>query len=209
MYELTEELTFPHPNLADESGILAWGGDLSVERLKLAYSYGIFPWYNEDEPIIWWSPKRRFVLFPSELKISKSMKKVLRDNTFDITMNRDFETVLKYCKNIPRFGQDGTWITDEMEQAYLKLHKEGIAQSIEVWSGKKLVGGLYGLSIGNVFCGESMFTLVSNASKAGFITFVQYTDYEIIDCQIHTTHLESLGARYITRSKFLEYLGVK
>lgn len=208
MYQLTDELVFPHPNLANKNGILAWGGDLTPERLELAYNNGIFPWYNKEEPIVWWSPKQRFVLFPDELKISKSMKKILRTGQFKVTMDKDFTSVINNCKRIYRSGQDDTWITDEMEQAYITLHKKGIAHSVEVWNNNNLAGGLYGVVVKNIFCGESMFSTLSNASKTGFITLVQQSNYKLIDCQMHTNHLESLGARHIPRDDFLNYLGV-
>ncbi|PVX49885.1 leucyl/phenylalanyl-tRNA--protein transferase [Balneicella halophila] len=208
MYQLTNELVFPHPMLADEHGILAYGGDLSAERLMLAYTYGVFPWYNEGDPIMWWSPEQRFVLFPEDLRVSKSMKKVLRNKEFVITQNEDFSGVVRSCKEVQRPGQDGTWITDEMEKAYTKLHAKGIAQSIEVWKEDKLVGGLYGVVVRDVFCGESMFAKVSNASKAGFITLVQSKQFKLFDCQVHTDHLERLGAKHIPREDFLRFLGI-
>ncbi len=208
MYQLTEELSFPHPELADEHGILAYGGDLSPERLALAYSYGIFPWYNEGEPILWWSPELRFVLFPDDLKVSKSMRKVLRDGQFMITRNKNFVRVIRSCKETYRPNQDGTWITDEMEEAYTILHEKGMAQSVEVWKDGELVGGLYGVVVGDVFCGESMFSKVSNASKVGFINLVQKGGFKLFDCQIYTEHLESLGAKHIPRIDFLRFLGV-
>lgn len=209
MYQLTDQLVFPHPELADEEGILAFGGDLSPERLSLAYTYGIFPWYNEENPIIWWSPPLRFVLFPDDLKISKTMRKVLRDRQFTFTLNQDFSNVIRACKEVYRPGQQGTWITDEMEKAYNILHQKGLAQSVEVWQDNELVGGLYGVVVGNVFCGESMFAKVSNASKAGFITLVKSARFKLFDCQIYTSHLASLGAKHIPRADFLRFLGVE
>lgn len=208
MYELSEELVFPHPGYADEYGVLAVGGDLSCERLALAYRYGIFPWFEEGEPIVWWSPSERFVLFPEELYISKSMKQVIRSNRFQITKNRAFEQVIAQCKAINRRGQQGTWITTEMQQAYIDFHQKGFAESIEVWEGNALVGGLYGVVVGDVFCGESMFSKVANTSKLAFTHLVTSGGYTLIDCQVHTKHLESLGARHIDRTLFLEYLGV-
>lgn len=208
MYQLTEELVFPHPELADEQGVLACGGDLSTARLALAYRCGIFPWYNQGEPILWWSPKQRFVLFPDELKVSKSMKKVLRDRQFTITQNKNFEAVIRGCKEMQREGQDGTWITDEMENAYIGLHHKQLAQSVEAWQNGTLVGGLYGIVIGDVFCGESMFAKVSNASKAAFITLVQSRQFKLFDCQVYTAHLERLGAKHIPRTDFLKFLKV-
>ncbi len=208
MYKLGKDLVFPHPELANDEGILAWGGDLSPERLQLAYSYGIFPWYDVDSPILWWSPPLRFVLFPDELKVSKSMRKVLRSGQFRITQNTNFSAVIQGCKEMYRPGQDGTWITDEMQAAYITLNEKGIAQSVEVWQEGQLVGGLYGVVVGEVFCGESMFAKVSNASKAGFITLVQSGQFKLFDCQVHTDHLESLGAKHIPRADFLQFLGV-
>ena len=213
MQILTKEIKFPNVNKANKDDVLAIGGDLSVERLTLAYKSGIFPWFNEGEPIIWYAPKNRMVLFPKELKISKSMKQILKKNIFKITFNQNFEKVIANCKNIYREGQNGTWITNEMEQAYLKLHKIGIAKSIEVWLNDKLVGGLYGIDLKTqgipVFCGESMFSLVSNASKTAFIYLAQKLEkenYKIIDCQVYNEHLASLGAREIIRTEFLKYL---
>lgn len=208
MYELTDDLVFPHPNYANKYGVLAVGGDLSSERLALAYRYGIFPWFEEGEPIVWWSPSERFVLFPEELKVSKSMRQVLRSNRFQITRNNAFEQVITLCKSIERKGQQGTWITDEMQKSYIDFHKKGFAESIEVWENGTLVGGLYGVIVGNVFCGESMFSKVPNTSKLAFIHLVKKGGYTLIDCQVHTKHLESLGARHIERGLFLEYLGV-
>ncbi|MDD3459072.1 MAG: leucyl/phenylalanyl-tRNA--protein transferase [Weeksellaceae bacterium] len=205
---LTDELIFPDYSEANPDGILAYGGDLSVERLKLAYRKGIFPWYNPGEPILWWFPDPRFVLYPEELKVSKSMTKILRENIFEITENHAFEEVISNCQKIFRPGQCGTWITNEMKAAYLELHRIGIAKSVEVWQNDELVGGFYGIEQKRVFCGESMFAKVSNASKAGFICFVRKYQkrYELIDCQVYTPHLESLGAGEITAEEFLRYL---
>lgn len=207
MILLTDDLTFPNHELASLEGILAVGGDLSVERLLLAYKGGIFPWFEADEPILWWSPDPRFVLFPEELKVSKSMKQVLRNSDFVVTVNTAFADVIDACSKIKRDGQAGTWITDSMRNAYIELHEMGYATSVEVWQNETLVGGLYGVDLGNgVFCGESMFAKVSNASKVGFITFIQNTNYKLIDCQVYTNHLESLGAQDIPRDEFLSYL---
>ena len=201
---------FPPVSEADEYGVVAFGGDLSSNRLITAYKKGIFPWYSEGEPITWYSPDPRMVLFPDELKVSKSMRKVLRDGNFKVTFNKAFEQVIYQCKTIFRpsdFG--GTWITDEMEQAYVELHKEGIAKSVEVWLDDDLVGGLYGIDLGNVFCGESMFSHVSNASKVAFISMVRKLNeegYKLIDCQVYNDHLASLGAIEIDRDEFLKYL---
>lgn len=207
MILLTDDLTFPNHELTSSEGVLAFGGDLSVERLLLAYKCGIFPWFEVDEPILWWSPDPRFVLFPEELKVSKSMKQVLRNSYFVVTVNTAFADVIDACSKIKRDGQAGTWITDSMRNAYIELHEMGYATSVEVWQNETLVGGLYGVDLGNgVFCGESMFAKVSNASKVGFITFIQNTNYKLIDCQVYTNHLESLGAQDIPRDEFLSYL---
>lgn len=211
MYILSSEIIFPNQNQASEEGLLAIGGDLSVERLLLAYNSGIFPWYSEDEPILWWSPDPRMVLFPNELRISKSMKQLLKKEAFKVTFNTRFEEVVRNCAAIKREGQDDTWITDEMIVAYTKLNDIGIAISVEVWQNEDLVGGLYGIDLKEkkVFCGESMFSKVSNASKYGFINLVEklkVADYKLIDCQVHTEHLESLGAKEVTREAFLSYL---
>jgi len=204
---LNSKIEFPDVKYATEEGIVAVGGDLSPERLLLAYKRGIFPWFEDDNAILWWSPDPRFVLYPEELKISKSMKQVLRNCSFTVTVNQAFPEVIEACAQIKRNGQTGTWITKNMTEAYIELHTMGVAKSIEVWEDQELVGGFYGLDLGNgVFCGESMFSKVSNASKAAFITFVQNTDYKIIDCQIHTHHLETLGGRSISRDAYLSYL---
>jgi len=206
LYFLSDALIFPSVDIADKDGLLAIGGDLSVERLLLAYKSGIFPWFNSDDSyIMWWSPNPRMVLYPSEIKISKSMKKVLKNNQFTLTKNTCFKEVIDVCATIKR--ETGTWITDDMKEAYIKLHKLGIAKSYEVWEYGILVGGLYGIDLGNVFCGESMFSTVSNASKYAFIKLAQeLKEYKLIDCQIHTNHLESLGAREIPRNEFIKIL---
>ena len=207
MIILNENTDFPDVSQTTFEGLLAIGGNLSIKRLLSAYKKGIFPWFSDDEPILWWSPDPRFVLFPEELHVSKTMKQLLKKNHFEVTINKDFKSVIERCSKTKRVGQDDTWITQDMIDAYLKLHHLGYAKSIEVWQNDELVGGLYGIDLGNnVFCGESMFTKVSNASKVGFITFVQNSNYRLIDCQLHTNHLESLGARNISRSEFVEYL---
>ena len=191
--------------MAGEDGLLAIGGDLSTKRLLLAYSNGIFPWFNEDEPICWWSPNPRFVLFPDELKIHRSMHQVLRSGSFQFTVNRDFSAVIRNCMNMHRKGQGGTWISPVMLDAYTRLYEEGHAHSAEAWMDHKLVGGLYGIRIGRIFFGESMFSKVGNASKFTFIRFVKQLQQEgvrVIDCQVYTSHLESLGARMIPREAF-------
>ena len=209
MYFLLKELFFPDVSEADEHGILAVGGDLSPERLLLAYRSGIFPWFDSDEPILWWSPKERMVLFPDELVVSKSMRSILRKEVFTVTFNKDFRAVISNCSQIVRNGQRGTWITEDMIEAYVKLHELGYAKSVEVWQDEELVGGLYGIDLGHIFCGESMFSKVSNASKAAFITLVEnlkIRQYKLVDCQVHNDHLESLGAREIDRIEFMKIL---
>nr|WP_304608077.1 leucyl/phenylalanyl-tRNA--protein transferase [Lentiprolixibacter aurantiacus] len=206
---LTEKLEFPPVSRANSEGLLAVGGDLSPERLILAYKNGIFPWFNEDSLILWWCPDPRMVLFPSRVRISKSMRKVIKSNIFEIRINTAFEEVIDFCASIPRAGQEGTWITDQMKNAYLKLYQLGMAKSYEVWQDDKLVGGLYGVDLGHVFCGESMFSLVDNASKFALIKLVEELEqkgYVLIDCQLYTPHLELMGAEEIPREAFLKYL---
>jgi len=209
MFLLSNELYFPPVNEADEEGILAIGGDLSTQRLILAYRNGIFPWYTDDEPIIWWCPNPRFVLFPDEIKISKSMRAVVKKQTYSFTINNCFNNVIKNCKTINREGQSGTWISEEVIDAYTNLHNLGYALSAETWKNNKLVGGLYGVKMGNIFFGESMFSLSPNASKFAFIQLVQHLKNEglkLIDCQVYTNHLESLGAKMIDRNDFMRLL---
>jgi leucyl/phenylalanyl-tRNA---protein transferase len=207
MQYLTQDIKFPNVNKATKEGLLAIGGDLSVARLVHAYKNGVFPWFSASEPILWWSPNPRFVLFPEKLKVSKSMKQILRNSDYKVTINKDFKSVISECSKAKRDRQDDTWITNEMVGAYVKLHEFGYAKSVEVWRNQTLVGGLYGVDIGNgIFCGESMFTKESNASKVGFITFIQNTNYKLIDCQVYTNHLESLGAENVSREAFLKYL---
>lgn len=209
IFALTEELIFPPPSLAHEEGILAIGGDLKPERLLLAYEMGIFPWYSPQEPIMWWSPDPRFVLYPEQLRVSRSMRPILNQQRFQITYDRAFEQVIGQCRTMPRPGQRGTWITGEMLSAYLALHRQGYAHSVEAWQDSQLVGGLYGVSLGTCFFGESMFAQVSNASKAAFITLVrdlQAAGFTLIDCQVYTEHLDSLGAEEVPRARFLEEL---
>lgn len=205
------ELIFPHPSLADATGVLALGGDLRPERLLLAYQNGIFPWFNPGEEIMWWSPDPRFVLFPDELKVSRSMRPYFNQQKFGLTFDKNFALVMQSCQTVDRRqqGQYGTWITNSMLDAYVRLHELGYAHSVEVWEGEELVGGLYGVALGKVFFGESMFTKRSNASKFGFISLVRRLKekgFNLIDCQQETKHLGSLGARSISRPKFLEYL---
>ena len=212
MHLLTDQLFFPPINSANPDGILAVGGDLLPERLILAYKSGIFPWYNAGEPIVWWSPNPRMVLFLDELVVSKSMRKTINKNVFEITFNQDFRGVISHCQKIKRDGQRGTWITNDMIEAYCKLNEMGVAKSVEVWKNKELVGGLYGIDLGNIFCGESMFSKVSNASKIAFIALVNQlkTDnYLLLDCQVYNEHLESLGCREIERDAFLKILNTK
>ena len=211
MVYLTNELWFPAPQMATSDGLLAVGGDLSVERLLLAYNLGIFPWYSEGDPILWWSPDPRMVLFPDKLKISKSFQKVLRKSELRCTWNTAFSGVLENCATIKRGGQGGTWITPEMLEAYQKLHELGHACSVEVWKEDTLVGGLYGIDLPEqkVFCGESMFSKVSDTSKVALHFLVQKLrteNYAVIDCQVYNPHLESLGAEEIPRDQFLNYL---
>lgn len=206
IFRLTDELIFPDPALAEEDGLLAIEGDLSQERLLLAYQNGIFPWFNEDTPILWYSPPERFVLYPEEVKISKSMRQVLNSKKFKITFDTAFEKVIKACADVNREGQDGTWITNGMQEAYIQLHQSGFAHSIEVWEDNELVGGLYGVLINRVFCGESMFSKVSNASKTALVWLCQNVLIDLIDCQVYTEHLESMGARLIPREDFMGYL---
>ena len=209
MYYVFTDLYFPPVSESDEEGIIAIGGDLSSERLKLAYNSGIFPWFNPGEPILWWSPDPRMVLFLDELIVSKSMRNILNRNKFKITFNQNFKDVISNCQNIKRDGQSGTWISNDMIDAYCRLNEQGIAKSVEVWQDEVLVGGLYGIDLGHVFCGESMFSKVSNASKAAFITLVRYLEknnYKLLDCQVYNPHLESLGCREIDREAFISIL---
>lgn len=212
MHLLTDQLFFPPINSANPDGVLAVGGDLLPERLILAYKSGIFPWFNPGEPIIWWSPNPRMVLFLDELVVSKSMRKTINKNVFEITFNQDFRGVISHCQKIKRYGQRGTWITNDMIEAYCKLNEMGVAKSVEVWKNKELVGGLYGIDLGNIFCGESMFSKVSNASKIAFIALVnqlKMDNYLLLDCQVYNEHLESLGCREIERDAFLKILNTK
>lgn len=206
-----DELSFPHPSLAEPGGLLAVGGDLSVERLILAYRNGIFPWFEEEGQFYWYAPDPRWVLFPNELKVRKSMRSIFNRHKFRYTLDTAFREVMQACAETPRGngGYEGSWISPSFVEAYARLHEQGVAHSVEVWKGEMLVGGLYGIALGKIFYGESMFTRVANASKAGFITLVQALEragFWLIDCQQQTSHLESLGARGISRELFLEYL---
>ncbi|MEO5948210.1 MAG: leucyl/phenylalanyl-tRNA--protein transferase [Chitinophagaceae bacterium] len=208
LFALDESLKFPPVHLAEPDGLLALGGDLSTERLLLAYKSGIFPWY-EGRDILWWCPDPRFILLPEKLKINNAIKALLINNEFEFTINKAFKDVINQCKEIKRLGQEGTWITDEVENAYCKLHELGYAHSAEVWKDNKLVGGLYGIRLGKVFFGESMFSKVSHASRYAFTRYVQFLKDEnvaLIDCQVYTEYLESLGARMINRTDFIKKL---
>lgn len=202
-------LIFPAVETANKEGILAYGGDLSVERLLLAYQNGIFPWFNPEEPILWWAPPQRMVLFPKDFVPSKSLQKTIDKGIFKVTFNKHFETVIRSCAVTKRKGQHGTWISEEMVSAYVELHMLGFAKSVEVWKNNEIVGGLYGIDLGHVFCGESMFTKTSNASKVGFAWLVHYlntNNYKLLDCQVHNQHLQSLGCIEIDRKRFMEIL---
>ena len=208
LYALDQNLWFPPVDEAMEDGLLAMGGDVSVDRLLLAYQNGIFPWYDGEIPL-WWSPDPRFVLYPEELNVSKSMKALIRKKAFRFTINTAFSTVIRSCKELQRKGQEGTWITDDLETSLNKLHKLGFAHSAETWYHHQLVGGLYGIRMGKLFFGESMFSKETNASKFAFIQYVNYLQSQqvsLIDCQVYTAHLESLGARMIPREVFMQAL---
>ncbi|MGB1941016.1 MAG: leucyl/phenylalanyl-tRNA--protein transferase [Flavobacteriaceae bacterium] len=209
MYRLTDALLFPSPEQASDEGIVAVGGDLKPERVMLAYRKGIFPWFESDDFLLWWSPDPRMVLFPDQVKISKSMRAVLRKKQFEVTFNKAFDDVVEACAKVKRFGQNGTWITPGLMEVYSTLHTQGHAHSVEVWEEGVLVGGLYGIDLGTVFCGESMFSKANNASKVALISLakeLKKNKYELIDCQVPTQHLASMGAESIPRSEFLTYL---
>jgi len=209
VYHLTDEIIFPPPQLADKTGLLAVGGDLCEERLLLAYSLGIFPWYSEGEPILWWSPDPRLVLYPGEIKVSKSLEKIIKRGAFDVTFDAAFEQVINLCASAGRRENEGTWIVRDMIDAYCVLHENGYAHSVEAWKDGILAGGLYGISLGRCFFGESMFTLESNASKVAFACLVEYlkeNSFDLIDCQVSTGHLKRFGAKEIPRSFFLKQL---
>lgn len=201
-----DELFFPNPELADPDGFLAVGGDLSTERLLLAYENGIFPWFSEDDPICWFSPHERCVIYPEGIKISKSMRKVLRTAGLRLTFNQAFEEVILNCAKVGRKDQPGTWITREMQEAYIALHRQGYASSVEVWRESVLIGGLYGVLMGDVFCGESMFSLESNASKIALIFLCKSGEFKLIDCQLPNDHLLSMGAVMISSAQYYSYL---
>ena len=209
VFYLNEQIVFPAVELANPDGILAVGGDLSPERVLAGYTQGIFPWYSDGDPILWWSPDPRFVLFTNEFRLSKTMRKIMKKHQFTITADTCFDEVIEGCRTAARPDQPGTWITDEMLGAYCHLHKLGFAHSIEAWEDDQLAGGLYGVSIGRIFFGESMFTRVPNASKVAFAFFVNKLaglGFPIIDSQVHTHHLESFGAREIPRIEYLAHL---
>ena len=209
VYQLSEDLVFPSPHLASKEGLLAVGGDLTRRRLLLAYSMGIFPWFSEGEPILWWSPDPRLVLYPDELKVSRSLNKVINKGTFKVTADSAFERVINDCARVRLENSERTWIVDEMVKAYCGLHESGFAHSVEAWSNDRLAGGLYGVSLGNCFFGESMFTRVSNASKVAFVALVKHLrtlNFALIDCQITTGHLTRFGARQISRFRYLDEL---
>lgn len=209
MFYLSEDLFFPPVHLTHSSGIIGIGADLSPDRLQLAYKSGIFPWFEDGEPITWWSPNPRMVLFLDELVVSKSMRNILNRNIFKVTFNQNFREVISNCQKVKRSGQNGTWITDDMIEAYCKLNELGVAKSVEVWQNDTLVGGLYGIDLEHVFCGESMFSLVSNASKVAFIALVEKLkkeQYQLLDCQVYNEHLDSLGCREIKREEFMAIL---
>ncbi len=210
VYRLTDKIAFSPPELAEDDGLLAIGGDLSEKRLLLAYSMGIFPWYSKGDPILWWSPDPRLVLFPEELKVSRSLRQVIKKGIFKITFNKAFEEVIRNCAAAKRKGQRGTWLTEDMIKAYIKLNKKGYALSVESWFNDELAGGLYGVVIGKVFFGESMFAKKSDASKVAFVALVQKLEelkFSLIDCQVTTAHLKSMGAKEVPRSEFLKILG--
>jgi leucyl/phenylalanyl-tRNA--protein transferase len=209
VYMLTDELVFPPPHLSTKEGLLAMGGDLRPERLILAYKCGIFPWYSDGDPILWWSPDPRMVLFPDQIRISRSLKKNFRRNTYQITMNTCFRKVIASCAKTPRRGMSGTWITADMQAAYRTLHELGYAHSVETWFDKKLVGGLYGISLGPCFFGESMFSIMNDASKAALVhlcEYLQHKDFDFIDCQLPTDHLIRMGAKTMSREHFISML---
>ncbi|SDD49606.1 leucyl/phenylalanyl-tRNA--protein transferase [Niabella drilacis] len=204
IFALSDELSFPPVHLAEKDGLLAIGGDLDPQRLLLAYTSGIFPWY-EAPPVLWWCPNPRFVLFPGELRKSKTVRSLLNKNAFQFTIDQDFEQVIRHCRNIKRSNQDGTWITEDVVRAYQQLHRQGYAHSAEVWKDGILVGGLYGIRLGQVFFGESMFSLVSNASRYAFTCYTEQLKTEgvqLIDCQVYSEYLESMGARMIDGKEF-------
>ena len=209
VFYLTDEHIFPPPHLAEKEGLLAVGGDLSEDRLLLAYRMGIFPWYSDEEPLLWWSPDPRLVLYPEEIKVSKTLKKIIKKDKFDITMDQAFAEVISECAQIRAENNEGTWIVEDMIKAYCTLHESGYAHSVEAWYKGELAGGLYGVSLGKSFFGESMFTRISNASNAAFVKLVEYLkalSFDMIDCQVSTEHMIRFGAKEIPRDRFLQQL---
>lgn len=209
MVRLGDDHIFPSPRSANEHGVVAYGGDLNPNRITQAYKQGIFPWFESDDNLLWWSPNPRMILYPEKIKISKSLKSVIKKNIFKVTFNKDFEEVIESCSNIKRLGQKGTWITSGLKESFLQLHEKGLAMSVEVWKDSKIVGGLYGLDLGNVFCGESMFSKSSNASKVALVYLsseLRKNNYKFIDCQIPTEHLKSMGGEEVSRDDFLKLL---
>jgi len=204
---LDQSISFPHPTTAHSSGVLAIGGDLSVPRLLLAYRYGIFPWYNKGEPILWWHPDPRFVLYPSEVKVSKSMRSIFNQEKYKVTFDTAFEKVISECGSSKSRKKEGTWISDDIEDAYIDLYNIGVAHSVEVWENEELIGGLYGVATGKIFSGESMFSKGKSASKVALIILcriLERQNFILIDCQIENPHLKSMGGVEIPRSEFLE-----
>jgi len=211
IFKLTKEIIFPNPEFSEEDGLLAIGGDLTLERLITAYCNGIFPWYSKGEPILWWCPKPRFIIIPEEVKISKSMKKIIEKGEFKVTFNNDFEGVISNCKFIRETNNEGTWINDDIKNAYINLFNHGYAMSAETYLDEELVGGLYGVKIGKCFFGESMFSKVSNASKIALIKLAEKLNNEgfiFIDCQMHTNHLESMGGKFVEWNVFKDLLNI-
>jgi len=211
MHLLGIEHIFPSAETASREGVVAIGGDLNPNRILKAYKKGIFPWFENDDSLVWWSPDPRMVLFPKKIKISKSTKKLINQDYFKVTYNQSFNEVVECCAKVKRFGQNGTWITEGLKKAYNQLYEMGYAYSVEVWKDYELVGGLYGIDLGDIFCGESMFTKANNASKVGFIHLVKEltkNNYKLIDCQVPSAHLKSLGAEEISRKEFLSFFGL-
>jgi len=209
VFYLTDQHIFPPPQLAEKEGLLAVGGDLSQDRLLLAYSMGIFPWYSDEEPVLWWSPDPRLVLYPKEIKISKTLKKIIKKDEFAITMDQAFTGVIRECAQIRSENSEGTWINEDMMKAYCGLHQSGYAHSVEAWYKGELAGGLYGVSLGKSFFGESMFTRISNASNVALAKLAEYLtelSFDMVDCQVKTEHMIRFGAREISRDQFLQQL---
>ena len=208
VYLLDDSVSFPHPSFAREDGLLAIGGDLSPERLALAYSYGIFPWYEQGGDILWWAPSPRYVVFVEKYHTPKNLRRIMRNGAFSVSIDGNFEDVIRHCANIPR-SDSGTWLGEDMQSAFINLHKKGVAHSIEVYFNNKLVGGLYGVQVGKVFSGESMFHLVSDAGNVAFDSLIQYcvsNDVQVIDAQMHTNNIEKHGGEFISFDKYLTYL---